>query len=429
MKATKIRLHVRNAEDHETLRKVLGTVRWTYNQCVAHLRQNPKVRPTKKLLRSLFVNNDSETVCGNPWLLETGYDIRDDSIKDLLTALKGNKTKITNKTQTHFQMRFRCKKKQRSETFYLRSRWIVRKENTIVVSLPKVKKPLTFWVGKNAWKGPILMDCKFQRTWTGEYYLCVPYAYGVDNQDPVPQQNLRVCSLDPGVRTFQTVFDATEGCAYEVAPGDMRRIVRLCVCLDKLCSKRDKATQAKKRYSYKRAARRLISKIQNLVNEVHRQLAKHLASHYDLILIPKFEVSQMIKKANRKLASKTVRQMTGWAHYRFRQRLLFKCRQYRTKVAVVDEAWTSKTCSECGSLHHKLGSNKVFSCPQCKATMDRDVNGAKNIFLKNHEALGLCLTLGPTPFLLETGGCTETLGSLLNSEIDRNREILVDFEV
>lgn len=428
MKATKIRLRVRNANDHESLRKVLGTVRWTYNQCVAHLRQNLGLRPTKKLLRSLFVNNDSEAVVANPWLLETGYDIRDDAIKDFLTALKGNKTKMKNKTQTHFQMQFRSKKNQKSETFYLRSRWIVRKKNTLVLKLPK-GKPVTFWIGQSAWKGPIAMDCKFQRSWTGQYHLCIPYAYGVDSQDPVPQQNLRVCSLDPGVRTFQTVFDATQGCAYEVAPGDMGRIVRLCVFLDKLCSKRDKTTKAKKRYSYKRAARRLTLKIQNLVNEVHKQLAKHLSLHYDLILIPKFETSQMVNKAVRKLSSKTVRQMVGWAHYRFRQRLIFKCRQYGTKIAVVDEAWTSKTCSECGSLHFHLGSKKVFSCPSCKAIMDRDVNGAKNVFLKNYEALGLGLTLGPTPFLPETARSTETFESLLNSEIDRNREVLVDFEV
>ena len=36
---------------------------------------------------------------------------------------------------------------------------------------------------------------------------------------------------------------------------------------------------------------------------------------------------------------------------------------------------------------------------ECGGVMDRDVNGAKNIFLKNFEALGLSLALGPTPLL------------------------------
>ena len=48
-----------------------------------------------------------------------------------------------------------------------------------------------------------------------------------------------------------------------------------------------------------------------------------------------------------------------------------------------------------------LGASKVFRCDQFKYVMDRDANGAKNMFLKNHQALGiLCVApvFGPTPF-------------------------------
>ncbi|MEZ0208895.1 MAG: RNA-guided endonuclease InsQ/TnpB family protein [Candidatus Paceibacterota bacterium] len=422
MKAAKIRLHVRKDHDHELLRQILGTVRWTYNQCVNHIRSTNS-KTSKKILRSLFVNNTSDAVKANPWLLSVGYDIRDDAVKDLLSAMKGNFTKLKNGTQEKFQMQFRSKKKQRSETFYLRSRWITRKKNTLTIHLPKTK-PISFWVGKNAWKGPIKMDCKFQRTWTGEYYLCIPYEYGVENQDPSKkEETLRVCSLDPGVRTFQTIFDATNNCAYEIAPRDMNRIVRMCIGLDKLCSKRDTASNAKKRYRYKRAVRRFVSRIRYLIDEVHRQLAKFLASNYDLIMIPSFETSQMVRKGARKLRSNTVRQMLGWAHYRFRQRLIFKCQQSGTKVAVVNEAYTSKTCSACGNVDYKLGGRKIYSCSNCKMVMDRDINGAKNIFLKNYEALGFGLTLGPTPSGLVTDQCTETAMSLLNFEVFENFEV------
>jgi putative transposase len=352
------------------------------------------------------VNKKSDTIKANPWLLEVAYDIRDDAIKDVLTALKGNWTKMKGGQINKFQMQFRSKKKQKSETFYLRSRWIVQKKNTLILNLPKMK-PITFWTGKNAWHGLISMDCKLQRTWTGEYYLCVPYAYGVDKQDSAKHESLKICSLDPGVRTFQTIYDPSQNLAYEVAPSDMRRIVRLSIGLDKLCSKRDKALNAKKRYQYKRAARRFFVRIQNLINEVHKQLVKFLASHYDLIMIPKFETSQMVKKGGRKISSSVVRQMTTWAHYRFRERLLFKCRQYGCKVAIVDEAFTSKTCSSCGMIDYNLGAKKVYSCSKCNMVMDRDINGAKNIFLKNYEALGVTLTLGPTPCSSAMGCCTD----------------------
>jgi putative transposase len=86
-----------------------------------------------------------------------------------------------------------------------------------------------------------------------------------------------------------------------------------------------------------------------------------------------------------------------WAHYRFRERLLFKSRENGAKVAVVDESWTSKTCSCCGGLDHKLGGKKTYKCKFCNAIIDRDINGAKNILLKNHEALVLVADKGAYP--------------------------------
>ena len=49
---------------------------------------------------------------------------------------------------------------------------------------------------------------------------------------------------------------------------------------------------------------------------------------------------------------------------------------------VVDEAYTSKTCEECGYLHQKLGGNKTFECPKCGHTADRDLHAARNILLR-----------------------------------------------
>ena len=101
-------------------------------------------------------------------------------------------------------------------------------------------------------------------------------------------------------------------------------------------------------------------------------------------MIPLFEVSKMVKRAKRKIHSTTVsttaRSMMTWGHYRFRQRLIHKARQCGSKVVVVDESFTSKTYSSCGFIKSNLGASKVFHCDQCKCVMDRDANGAKNIF-------------------------------------------------
>ena len=69
----------------------------------------------------------------------------------------------------------------------------------------------------------------------------------------------------------------------------------------------------------------------------------------------------------------------------------------------MNEAYTSKTCSECGYLKRNLGGSKVYHCDECGSVMDRDVNGAKNIFLKNFKALELSIiesaSIGAYPLL------------------------------
>src|SRR6185503_21373547 len=104
--------------------------------------------------------------------------------------------------------------------------------------------------------------------------------------------------------------------------------------------------------------------------------------------------SRMVVRKGRKLNSKTARGMLTWSHYSFKQRLLAKARALgdRCKVVIVDESYTSKTCTGCGWLHHRLGGNKLFKCGQCGLEIGRDHNGARNILLKNASNFGLHVT-------------------------------------
>jgi len=134
----------------------------------------------------------------------------------------------------------------------------------------------------------------------------------------------------------------------------------------------------------KKKAAKLRRRVRNLVNEVHRKTAKLLVAEFDTILIPTFEVSKMVECDDRNISSKTVRQMLNWRHYAFRQLLHAKAREMPgVRVIEVTEEYTSKTCGRCGITNHTLGTAKVFHCPHCGLHVDRDANGARNIFLKN----------------------------------------------
>ena len=206
-----------------------------------------------------------------------------------------------------------------------------------------------------------------------KWFLSVPQKTSAS----VAENQGRVVALDPGVRTFQTFY--SEFVAGQIGYDDFGRIQRLCFYLDDLISRTSKAkSQAKRRMKIAQA--RMRKKIKNLVKELHFKTSRFLVDNFDVVLLPTFETSQMASKSSRKLRSKTVRAMLTWAHYQFKVRLKNKALEFGKKVIEVCEAYTSKTVSWTGSLK-KVGGSRVIEAGGIK--MDRDLNGARGIFLRS----------------------------------------------
>jgi putative transposase len=380
-RARKIRLYPTN-EERQKLARWFGAARWTYNRCLEEVRDRECER-TEKALRARTVNeevlNNDEALA---WLKEVPYDIRDEGLRDLLKAYKSNFARQANDPNHVFEMRFRSRKRLDSETITVHSKhW-------------KKKKGVYAWlraIHSSEPKPDILQyDARLQRTKAGAYYLCVPLPLVIRDENQVPKQRQvsAVVALDPGVRTFQTCYDPTNQRCLKWGDNDVKRVYRLCYALDDLvsrCSQQKRTIPHRRRWKMRCAAARIRTKIRNLIDDVQRKLIKWLCENHHLVLLPAFETSRMIGKRDgrRRINSKTARAMATWAHYRFRMRLLSKAHEYpRCHIEIVDEAYTSKTCGRCGTLHHKLGGAKLFQCPQCSLRIDRDLNGARNIYLR-----------------------------------------------
>lgn len=74
-----------------TLRKWMGTVRWTYNQCVRLVYIDKTTSNNQKEFRAAVVSLDSPAVSANPWLKEVPYDVQDDGVLDFIKAEEINK--------------------------------------------------------------------------------------------------------------------------------------------------------------------------------------------------------------------------------------------------------------------------------------------------------------------------------------------------
>lgn len=356
----------------------LAGTRRVYNATIAYLNQNgvpsskelPGKGNLKQKLKTFILNSDLIP----DWVkTEVPSDPKQNAVYEALTAYRNTKLRLNRKTGKIEKIaKFRSVRDHHQTLQFDDGAF---KRGTWTYTRCKGFRPLT--KGQNQcpweWKGGTELTYR-KCAWYGSFTVEVQ-----------PKTNLRFgfIALDPGVRCFLTGFDGSK--FLEFGNGDFALIAKLCSYLDNLQSKHDKCKGQKfKKYRYRlrQVMMRLRQRIKNLVDECHKQVAHYLASNYKAVALPTFETSQMVAKSSRKIKSKTARAMLTWSFYRFSQVLENQCRSHGTTLLRHTEEYTSKVCTKCGSVHHKLGGSKTFNCPKCGYSLPRDFNGALGNFLK-----------------------------------------------
>jgi putative transposase len=353
VRSKKIRIYPKN---RQLARKYLGLSRWWYNRTIAYLNQ-PDTIANFFAVSKLLLNNKVDVP---EWAFECPQRIRLRAIEDACNAVKNAKVKYQ-KTGEFQKVSFRAKHDP-IQSF----------------AFDKVSLNQNFVFGNKEFKLEFEASEPFHTDLEGtriiregsRYFVIIPQKLPYQ----VPEnQRIDAVALDPGVRTFMSFY--SEVLHGKMGEGDFKRIYRLCLNLDKLMSLISKAKCRQKR-NLRKAVERIRWRIWDLINELHKKTANFLVRTFNRIFIPTFETSQMVTK----LVSSTSRNMLTFAHYRFKQYLKARGQQAMCEVIEVSEAYTSKTCSYCGT-QHKIGSKKRMKCG-CGANVDRDLNGARGIFLR-----------------------------------------------
>jgi transposase len=94
----------------------------------------------------------------------------------------------------------------------------------------------------------------------------------------------------------------------------------------------------------------------------------------------KKEIRQVYK--NRRLNGRVKFVLNNLSHFKFKLHLLNKCKEYGSELVEVTEEYTSKTCTCCGVQSQNYDKNRIKKC-DCGFKIDRDINGARNILIKN----------------------------------------------
>ena len=205
-----------------------------------------------------------------------------------------------------------------------------------------------------------------------------------------------VAAIDPGIRTFVTLYDPGRERIVEWGMHGGRKDGRhdgteLLGWLTRKIGKLEKAARqahGRHRQRIRRLANRIRQRVKDLTVELHHKLALWLCRNYSVVLLPKFGVKGISRRKGlpvgkrRAICRNAVRKLAQMSPFTFRQFLLHKAREFGTRVIVCDEYYTSKTCTRCGMLNNGLGASKTFVCPTCSARYDRDAGAARNILLR-----------------------------------------------
>lgn len=354
VKSKKIRLFLTKQQEKQ-IEQWFGAGRFVYNRTIEYLKQ-PGTKAQWKEIKTGILSALPE------WCDNTPYQIKSIAVRDACIAVRSAKEKYRS-VGSSSNMKFKSKKNPVQSCYIPKA--AVLPDGIYYTKLGKIR------YGENLPES--FGDCRLVRRY-GRYYLCLP----IEAQRIVGENQARVVALDPGVRTFLTFL--SEDSFGKLGDGDNLVIQRLCFRLDDLISRMSKASKAKKK-SMQVAADRLRRKITSKIDELHHKAARFLVDNFDVILLPTFETSQMALKATRRIKSKSVRQMMSFAHYRFKQFLKHKAYEAGKIVLDVCEAYTSKTVSWTGEIVGNLGGAKTIKSKDGRM-MDRDINGARGIFLR-----------------------------------------------
>lgn len=208
----------------------------------------------------------------------------------------------------------------------------------------------------------------------GSWYIHIPY---IRKPKCEPKQRESIVGLDPGIKTFQTFFS-------EDMHGKLQQTTRFKTIRHVLDRYHELYKNKKIKYcKFKFKTNQLYRKQSNLARQIHYETINFLTSRYNWVLLPSFNTHDMVRGHG--MSKETKRETSQLQHYKFQQRLLSHCASMKNcKVLIISEAYTSKTCGRCGHLKNNLTlKDRIYKCSHCGLHIDRDINGSRNVVLRN----------------------------------------------
>ena len=199
----------------------------------------------------------------------------------------------------------------------------------------------------------------------GRWYVCLV----VDNATTIKSKGKTSIGIDLGLKDLATCSDGLK------------------LKAPKIYREYEQKLGIAQRAKNKNRVRSVHAKIKNIRQNMLHQFTRKLVNEHAMIIVGNVNAKAL---AQTKLAKSVLD--ASWTT--LRTMLKYKCENARVLFEEVNEAYTTQTCSCCGS---RLSSPKgraglgirEWQCMECGTLHDRDINSALNILALGHERLAV----------------------------------------
>lgn len=130
---------------------------------------------------------------------------------------------------------------------------------------------------------------------------------------------------------------------------------------------------------------KLHQRIVNIRRDYLHKITTYIAKNHGTVVIEDLNVSGMMQ--NHCLASA----ISDMGFYEFRRQLEYKCQWYGAFLKAVDRFYpSSQICSNCKHQQKMPLKERVYNCPECGLSIDRDLNASINLEQAAGYAVSIC---------------------------------------
>jgi putative transposase len=257
------------------------------------------------------------------------------------------------------------------------------------ISIPKLKTAIKVKFHRKVYEA--VKSVSISKTTSGKYYvnmLVEKFAF----TPYIPKKVVgKISGIDLGLKDFAIITTGTDIDNKESfkIPNPkylfkfQKRLIKFSRQLDRKVhkrSKQDRTTASKNYIKFKKSLSLLHERITNQRNDFLHKLSSRTVNDSQVIVLEDLNIKGMVK--NERL-SKSISDVS-WS--KFNDMLEYKSSWYGRQVFKVNRFYpSSKTCStpDCGYVYKDLKlSERFWTCPQCGAVHDRDINASINLFLE-----------------------------------------------